>query len=310
MASEWRVDTIKDRLGTGAPNAPYGIKSEGEYLSPHGFKNWIINGNPSISQRGDYSSATSATNATYYADRWKTSFSGMTCDIQSFTTNQPTTRSTTSIRITATSTATGVSRLRQEVEHGGYLYNQSVTIGAWVKSNTSNAGFPTSQASGRHSGGGDWEFLYYTVTITGATTNIVYIGIQSTSGGTVSISSGDYCEFTMAQQEEGSFTTPFEHRPYGLELSLCQRYYEYVNNMTFAFYEEAGNYGRVPISFNTAKREIPTITLTDGTLYNVTASSTSGITTRGFNLGAQATATGHAVWGNASSGAYVADAEL
>ena len=30
---------------------------------------------------------------------------------------------------------------------------------------------------------------------------------------------------TGVQLEEGSVATPFEHRPYGLELSLCQRYY-------------------------------------------------------------------------------------
>jgi hypothetical protein len=31
---------------------------------------------------------------------------------------------------------------------------------------------------------------------------------------------------TGVQLEEGSVPTPFEHRPYGVELSLCQRYYE------------------------------------------------------------------------------------
>lgn len=32
--------------------------------------------------------------------------------------------------------------------------------------------------------------------------------------------------FNFVQLEEGIIATPFEHRPYGLELSLCQRYYQ------------------------------------------------------------------------------------
>ena len=35
--------------------------------------------------------------------------------------------------------------------------------------------------------------------------------------------------FNFVQLEEGSVATPFENRPYGLELSLCQRYLPYFN---------------------------------------------------------------------------------
>ncbi|NCB01250.1 MAG: hypothetical protein EOM67_03665 [Spirochaetia bacterium] len=38
--------------------------------------------------------------------------------------------------------------------------------------------------------------------------------------------SGAYINIAQVQLEEGSVATPFEKRPYGLELSLCQRYYE------------------------------------------------------------------------------------
>ena len=37
---------------------------------------------------------------------------------------------------------------------------------------------------------------------------------------------GNFIEIAEMQLEEGTVATPFEHRPYGLELSLCQRYYE------------------------------------------------------------------------------------
>jgi hypothetical protein len=36
----------------------------------------------------------------------------------------------------------------------------------------------------------------------------------------------DYFDVTGVQLEKGSVATPFEVRPYGIELSLCQRYYE------------------------------------------------------------------------------------
>lgn len=37
---------------------------------------------------------------------------------------------------------------------------------------------------------------------------------------------GGWIDIAQVQLEEGTFATPFEQRPIGLELSLCQRYYE------------------------------------------------------------------------------------
>lgn len=39
---------------------------------------------------------------------------------------------------------------------------------------------------------------------------------------------GAYIEFTGVQLEKGPIATPFEFRPYGIELQLCQRYYQYI----------------------------------------------------------------------------------
>ena len=47
------------------------------------------------------------------------------------------------------------------------------------------------------------------------------------------------------QLEEGSVATPFEHRPYGLELSLCQRYYWKPAYMRFA----------LPVAYNGSTAE-------------------------------------------------------
>jgi hypothetical protein len=51
----------------------------------------------------------------------------------------------------------------------------------------------------------------------------------------VAASTSDYWQITGVQLEVGSVATPFEHRSYGEELALCQRYYtEFGNHTVFA----------------------------------------------------------------------------
>jgi hypothetical protein len=57
-------------------------------------------------------------------------------------------------------------------------------------------------------------------------------------GTSATIASGDYWQMTGVQLELGKVATPFEHRSYGEELALCQRYYQ-------KFYDEAANTGQV-----------------------------------------------------------------
>ena len=40
---------------------------------------------------------------------------------------------------------------------------------------------------------------------------------------------------SKVQYEQGNVATPFEHRPYGTELALCQRYYEVLNYGTSTY---------------------------------------------------------------------------
>lgn len=66
----------------------------------------------------------------------------------------------------------------------------------------------------------------------------------------------------QVQLEEGSVATVFENRPVGLELSLCQRYFE-VGSMYIIGNTILNGYVGGTISFNTEKRVIPTITPTN-----------------------------------------------
>lgn len=70
--------------------------------------NWIINGDMRISQRGDYSSATSAVDNAYYIDRFQSNVQGVTANIQHISTSQPTALSNSkSSKLIATSSASG-----------------------------------------------------------------------------------------------------------------------------------------------------------------------------------------------------------
>ena len=199
--------------------------------------NLIINGDFRISQRGDYSSATAATNDQKYMDRWTTRFSGVTANIQAILgTNSspgyPYTDSN-SLRLTATSSATGILRHLQRVE--GFLDGQTLTFSAWVKSNSANARLfqyqhngGTRVASAAHSGGGGWEFLSVTVENNATTGNQLYFdaAIGTASFGTLSITSGQYIEISQVQLEVRDAPSPFMYRSIGEELALCQRYFQ------------------------------------------------------------------------------------
>jgi len=67
---------------------------------------------------------------------------------------------------------------------------------------------------------------------------------------------------TGVQLEPGSVATPFERRPIGTELALCQRYYEVFGPMTMMFpWGNATQIVRSHSSFAVTKRAAPTITM-------------------------------------------------
>lgn len=212
-----------------------------------GRKNFIINGDFQVSQRGSYTSATAVSHDTYYLDRWKVDISGVTGTIQQLT-NQTISSDShikNTVKMAATSTATAYIQLRQFVELNPALYGKTVTVSAWVKSNRSTRlrlesayyGGGNWDSLTAHSGNGQWEKLSMTIRLKTSPSNIIFGiilwgGSGGTTGATTSISSGDYFEFTDFQVEVGRNATEFEHRSYGEELALCQRYYQKHLNPT------------------------------------------------------------------------------
>jgi len=241
--------------------------------------NWLINGDCRVSQRGDYSSASSATTGTYYIDRWKTNFGTVTFNKQHLSTNQPSgLNNCYSIRLIATNTVSGWGGHDQFIEDYASFSDKKVTFSVWVKSNNADArlvfydGVSTITSSG-HTGGGDWELLTLTTTVDSSATTLrlsTYIIPASGSGNSV-ITTGDYIEFTGAKLEIGPYT-PFESRPFAEELRLCQRYFifghfAFKNVSTGSLLQASGIGGVTP--FPVQMRTSPTISRTDSITENI-----------------------------------------
>jgi hypothetical protein len=276
-------------------------------------RNLIINGEFLVSQRGDYTSATAVTNDDYYVDRWKVRLTGVTANIEHIkgsngSPNYPNTGSNT-LKLTATSTASGVLRHLQQVE--GFLKGRELTFSAWVKSNSSDArlfqfqhGTTDRVASTAHSGNGEWEKLTVTATNNATADNQLYFdaAIASSSFGSVSITSGDYIEIAEAQLEFGPEATPFEYRSFGDEKQRCLRYY--ASNIRWGWWYDASDSNTKYVYWTTPVEMRATPSVTNQS--NVVGSRDAGTT-----VVAQDRFGGYAYNANYSVGQkFLVDAEL
>jgi len=179
---------------------------------------------------------------------------------------------------------------------------QTVTLSFWIRSsltgtfggaianNSANRSYPFSYTI---SAANTWE--YKTITVTGDTTgtwatdnttgiNVWFgLGVGSAKSGTAGAwagadyrsatgaasvvgTSGATLNITGVQLEKGSYATPFDFRPYGAELALCQRYYEQANYPAFGnCIYGAGSWqstGNVTIPYKTVKRGSTTTSVT------------------------------------------------
>lgn len=116
---------------------------------------------------------------------------------------------------------------------------------------------------------------YYVGTATSSTINAQsFTAITNGGNFTLTIASGKNLwikfvsdstgsTFNFVQLEEGSVATPFEQRPYGLELSLCQRYYESNMVSTLNLSTNTSYLGGMSnLYFKVSKMVVPSILIT------------------------------------------------
>ena len=258
-----------------------------------GFKNYIINGNFDIWQRGDSGNATNVQAKMYAADRWIVS-GGMWSKDTLSATNTP---FYSFINVKGTGDVVQFAQ-RIESQNAIKLYNKTATLSfycatsittsinvrvlaAGSKDNyTSPIVLWTGSVLSTSGSGGSVQVLTIPAS---ALTSSVKNGIQIDFATASPLNSSQVFLLTGVQLEEGSVATPFENRPYGLELSLCQRYYETIYfNSNGSYY--TGQLALNSIEFAVEKRTVPTVIFTNLSYTNANSLITNGLTNKSITL--------------------------
>ena len=308
------------------------------------FRNKIINGNFDIWQRG----TSQTTNGYGSADRWLCQNNGSTktASQQAFDLGQTDVPNNPKyfMRHVATSVAGAGNYvvMQQKIEGVETLSGKTATLSFWAKADASKniaiefrqyfgtGGSPSSSVDGI-----DAQLVALTTSWTKYT---ITVDIPSVSGKTLGTDNNDFFgyyfwfdagsnldsrtdslgqqsgtfDIAQVQIEEGTAATPFEQRPIGMELSLCQRYYErnpISNHVIWSVYAVSGTAYYRGFQFTVVKRGTPTMTLGDianSRFPNTTSTSGGGLSAWGFRADTTANSTGNGF----IRFAWYADAEL
>jgi hypothetical protein len=257
-------------------------ESFGNTSGAFNFRNKIINGNFDIWQRG-----TSFTGGVYGADRWINNSFGTTCTMsrQEFplgqidVPNEPT--YFCRMDITSVPNAGHNSALTQRIENVRTLAGKTITISFYAKADNTrtitvefsqtfgSGGLPSSNVTSigaiKKTLTTNWQLITTTINVPSIAEKIIGTDLNSSlsffiwfDGGTnfdnrtnfLGHQSGTF-DIAQVQIEEGPVATPFEQRPIGTELALCQRYFQF-----YELFSQNGSIKSYPHNMRTA----PTIT--------------------------------------------------
>lgn len=224
-----------------------------------GNENRIINGDFSVNQRV-FSSST--TNGTYGFDRWLQVNGGgtVTYSAQTFTVGNPITgqepRNFARMVTSGQSAAGDLAILCQKIESVRTLAGQTATISFWARASSGTpkvavelfqqfgTGGSPSGSVGNYAGqvtlSTSWARYQVSVTvasISGKTigtnnNDALELNLWTSAGSTYNSRTGSLgiqnntIEFWGVKVESGAVATPFVPRPQGIELALCQRFYQ------------------------------------------------------------------------------------
>jgi hypothetical protein len=284
-------------IGTTSPTTTLDVNGDVKLASLNGgplagFRNRIINGNFDIWQRG-----TSFTGAEYTADRWVNYRVGTTHSVtrplfavgETSVPNQPVFYSRTVV--TSVTGAGNNSILLQKIEGVRTFAGQEVTVSFWARVDSTknispelvqyfgNGGSPSADVTAiggarKVSIGTSWQKVSFTATvpsISGKTLgtdgndclvlNIWFDAGSDSNARTDSLGqqSGTF-DIAQVQIEPGPVATPFEQRPIGTELALCQRYYQRTGKTRASQYSNGASTLQVPVLFG-VMRVSPTAAL-------------------------------------------------
>jgi hypothetical protein len=247
-----------------------------------GFRNAIINGGFEIWQRGTSFSG----NGVYTADRWvSTTDTTTTWTRQSFTPGNEITGYEPTYFFRSVVSGGAYSIIEQRIEDVRTLAGQTVTLSFFAKANaTKNLWARIDQNFG--SGGSTtvsyesldvktisstWNRYTYTFVIPSISGKTVgansYLSLQLWFTGGGSGSQTGTFDLWGIQLEKGTIATPFEQRPIGTELSLCQRYFQtYVDPPLRGVVDTTTRATRMGMVFPVPMRTAPGVPTISGTL--------------------------------------------
>jgi hypothetical protein len=276
------------------------------------FRNGVINGDMRIWQRGTTFAIANSAAKVYTADRWMASqnnTSAMIVSRQAITDNKPFQYCLRVQRNTG-STALDGMRIVQALESAESLSfaGKSATLSFYLRrgsgfSSTFSVNLICSTGNDQDPNlisGGNWinQTGFINVNIANALISTSWsrftyivsmpstcnqIGIQFSKSNAGQADGFDFIDMTGVQLELGTIATPFEFRPYAIELQLCQRYYEAIGNIILhsRYIGGAGfNHLFHFVYFNTKKRSNAGTVTVNGNWHarngTLTAYSTSG----------------------------------
>jgi len=224
--------------------------AEARNLIGAGRKNLIINGGFDVWQRG--TSQVSATNVEqkFFADRFAIYPSGgtITADRVAFIQGQTTVPGNPNYhaRIAmASGNANNWALINTKIENPERLANQTFTISFWAKGTNPGGGkFQMYESMYHNNGGSQVSAVYTDVTVTSSWQKFSFTKTEAAWNSSCVLGNNNYYYWSIIQPpadtstnawtldianiqlELGDTATDFEHRSYGEELALCQRYYE------------------------------------------------------------------------------------
>lgn len=265
---------VSDSIQDGAV-APVDLSSVAQYT---GFKNRLINGAMAISQRGTTFSGVGLSAQTYTLDRWAVICTGAGIGI-----SQVAGISGYQYALQMTGAASNTQAyLSQRIESSNIydLAGSAVTLSAVIQASTAQsviwaAYYPTAKdnytsftsiATGTFSVTTSAQSFSTQISLPSGAQNGLWILFYPQNAG--AFTSGTLT-ITGVQLEKGVTATSFDYRPYGTELSLCQRYFEMsydigvtpgtAPNTAGAISTLPTAYGQYfPITFKVTKRVAPT----------------------------------------------------
>jgi hypothetical protein len=119
-----------------------------------------------------------------------------------------------------------------------------------------------------------WSDLRATFTLNSSFSNLAIIVWSSDA-----LAQNATLDLSAVQIERGATATPFEPRPVGTELALCQRYFERFSAAANGYYTigilDTGNYGNYPSTYFVEKRAVPTLSVSAASDFRINDGNTT-----------------------------------